>query len=61
MNCLDPTNFLLTIIINKTKLSPVPNTNYCGVVLDEFLSWDAHVNICVKNSSNNGILSKLCN
>ena len=28
----------ITIKINKSKLSPVPNVNYLGVVLDEFLS-----------------------
>ena len=38
-----------TIKINKSKLSPVPNVNYLGVVLDEFLSWDAHVNNLCKN------------
>ena len=27
----------ITIKINKSKLSPVPNVNYLGVVLDEFL------------------------
>ena len=34
----------ITIKINKSKLSPVPNVSYLGVVLDEFLSWDPHVN-----------------
>ena len=38
-----------TIIIDKSKLSPVPNANYCALVLDEFFSWDAHVKNCVKN------------
>ena len=37
------------IKINKSKLSPVLNVNYLGVVLDEFLSWEAHVNnLCKK-------------
>ena len=50
----------ITIKTNKSKLSPVPNVNYLGVVLDEFLSWDAHVNnLCKKLAQNNGILSKL--
>ena len=50
----------ITIKINKSKLSPVPNVNYLGVVLDEFLSWDAHVNQLFKNlAQTNGILSKL--
>ena len=50
----------ITIKINKSKLSPVPNVNYLGVVLDEFLSWDAHVNkLCKKLAQTNGILSKL--
>ena len=50
----------ITIKINKSKLSPVPNVNYLGVVLDEFLSWDAHVNQLCKNlAQTNGILSKL--
>ena len=50
----------ITIKINKSKLSPVPNVNYLGVVLDEFLSWDAHVNKLCKNlAQTNGILSKL--
>ena len=39
----------ITIKINKSKLSPVPHVNYLGVVLDEFLSWDAHVNNLCKN------------
>ena len=38
-----------TIKINKCKLFPVPSVNYLGVVLDKFLSWDAHVNnLCKK-------------
>ena len=50
----------ITIKINKSKLSPVPNVNYLGVVLDEFLSWDAYVNkLCKKLAQTNGILSKL--
>ena len=50
----------ITIKINKSKHSPVPNVNYLGVVLDEFLSWDAHVNkSCKKLAQTNGILSKL--
>ena len=40
---------VITIKINKSKLSPVLNVNYLGVVLDEFLSWEAHVNnLCKK-------------
>ena len=39
----------ITIKINKSKHSPVPNVNYLGVVLDEFLSWDAHVKNFVKS------------
>ena len=40
---------VITIKINKSKLSPVLNVNYLGAVLDEFLSWDAHVNnLCKK-------------
>ena len=39
----------ITIKINKSKLCPVPNVNYLAVVLDEFLSWDVHVNkLCKK-------------
>ena len=39
----------ITIKINKSKLSPVLNVNYLGVVLDEFLSCEAHVNnLCKK-------------
>ena len=35
--------------IDKSKLSPVENVNYLDVVLDKFLSWDAHVNnLCKK-------------
>ena len=50
----------ITIKINKSKLSPVENVNYLGVVLDEFLSMDAHVNnLCKKLAQINGILSKL--
>ena len=50
----------ITIKINKSKLSPVPNLNYLGIVLDEFLCWDAHVNnLCKKLVQTNGILSKL--
>ena len=50
----------ITIKINKSNLSPVSNVNYLGVVLDEFLSWDAHVNQLCKNlAQTNGILSKL--
>ena len=50
----------ITIKINKSKLSPVSNVNYLGVVLDEFLSWDAHVNQLYKKlAQTNGILSKL--
>ena len=50
----------ITIKINKSKLSAVPNVNYLGVVLEEFLSCDAHVNnLCKKLAQTNGILSKL--
>ena len=50
----------ITIKINKSKLCPVPNVNYLVVVLDEFLSWDVHVNkLCKKLAQTNGILSKL--
>ena len=50
----------ITIKVNKSKLSPVPNINYLGVVFDEFLSCNAHVNyLCKKLSQTNGILSKL--
>ena len=50
----------ITIKINKFKLSPVPNVNYLAVVLDEFLSWDAHVNkLCKKLAQTNGIFSEL--
>ena len=46
--------------INKSKSPPVLNVNYLGVVLDEFLSWDAHVNSLRKKlAQSNGILSKL--
>ena len=46
--------------MKKSKLSPVRNVNYPGVVLDEFLSWDAHANnLCKKLAQTNGILSKL--
>ena len=39
----------ITIKTNKSKLFQVPNVNYLGVVLDEFLSWDAHVKNFVKS------------
>ena len=46
--------------MKKSKLSPVRNVNYPGVVLDEFLSWDAHANnLCKKLAQTNGIMSKL--
>ena len=51
----------ITINTNKSKLPPAPNVNYLAVVLDDFLSWDAHVNnLCKKLAQTNGILSKLC-
>ena len=51
----------ITIKINKSKLSPVPNVSYLGIVLDESLSWDAHIKkLCKKLAQTNGILSKLC-
>ena len=51
----------IIIKINKSKLSSVPNVNYLGVVLDEFPSGDAYINIlCKKLAQTNGILSKLC-
>ena len=51
----------ITIKINKSKLSPVPKVNYLGIVLDEFLCWDADINnLCKKLVQTNGILSKLC-
>ena len=44
---------------NKSEFSPVQNVNYFGVVFDEFLSWDAHVNHwCKKLAQTNGILSE---
>ena len=50
----------ITIKINKSKLSPVPNVNYLGVVLDEFLFWHAHANnLCKKLAQTNCILFKL--
>ena len=50
----------ITIKISKSKLTPVQNVNYLGVVLDEFLPWDAHVkNLCKKLAQTNCILSKL--
>ena len=40
---------VITIKINKSKRPLVPNVNYLGIVLDEFFSWDAHVNsLCKK-------------
>ena len=43
----------ITLKINKSKLSPVPNLNYLCIVLDEFLFWDAHLNnLCKWTSSN---------
>ena len=46
--------------INKSKPSPAINVNYLGVVLDEFLSLDAHVNSLRKKvAQSNGIFSKL--
>ena len=51
----------ITIKMDKSKLSPVPNVNYLGVLLDELLSWDAHIKkcLCKKIAQTNGILSKL--
>ena len=50
----------ITIKINKSKLSAVPSVSYLGVVHDEFLSWDAHINkLFKKPAQTNGILSKL--
>ena len=50
----------ITVKINKFKVSPVPNVNYLGVVFDQFLSSDAHVNkLCKKLAQTNGFLSKL--
>ena len=50
----------ITIKINKSRLSPVPNLSYLGVVLDKVLSWDAHINILGKKlAQTNGSLSKL--
>ena len=44
----------ITIKLNKSELCP--NNNYFGVVLDEFLSWDAHVNNLSKElAQTNGI------
>ena len=48
----------ITMKINKSKLSPVLNVNYLGLVLDEFLSWNAHINnLSKKLTQANGILS----
>ena len=50
----------ITIKVNKSKLCLVPNVNYLGVVLDQFLSWDVHVsNLCKMLAPTHGILSKL--
>ena len=50
-----------TIKFNKSKLSSIPKVNYRGIVVDEFLSWDAHVNNLPKKvAQTNGILSKFC-
>ena len=52
----------IAIKINKSKLDPVQNVNYFSVVLDEFLSWDAHVNkLCKKLAQTNGIINNYHN
>ena len=43
-----------------TKFFPETNFNYLGKVLDEFLSWDAHIsNLCKKLTQTNYILYKV--
>ena len=51
---------ILSIKIDGHKISIVDNVKYLGMYLDEFLSWEYHINqLSIKLSRANGILSKL--
>ena len=51
---------LLSIKLDKFKLTPVDHVKYLGMYLDSHLSWEYHINqLCKKLSQANGILAKL--
>ena len=50
----------ISIKIEGKKLSRCNNVNYLGLLIDEHLSWDAHVKYLSKKLSRaNGVLAKL--
>ena len=50
----------LHILLNNKSIDIVPKFNYLGIILDEHLSWKAHVAMVIgKLSKINGILNRL--
>ena len=48
------------ILLNNKAIDIVPQFNYLGIILDEHLSWKAHVAMVTgKLSKINGILNRL--
>ena len=53
-----PANFYIKI--NKYKIKPCPYVKYLGVLIDEHLSWNTHINsLCQQLSQSIGIISKI--
>ena len=47
-------------LLNNKAIDIVPQYNYLGIILDEHLTWKAHLAmITVKLSKTNGILNRL--
>ena len=50
----------ITVKLDGTTLTPTDYTIYLGMLIDENLSWDTHINkLCSKLARINGIISKL--
>ena len=53
-------NFDITIEINKEKLKQVKNTTFLGIVIDECLTWNEHVDLIAKKVIKSaGVIAKI--
>ena len=56
----DISKMKLELFINDTKIEKVNEFNFLGIMLDECMTWDSHINkIAGKISQVNGALSRL--
>ena len=57
---IHPNNADIDIIINNSKITRTPTVKYLGIIIDENLKFDAHINtLASKISKNIGIMSRV--